>query len=156
MKYTESGVIEDDKRGGLRSTKVQDIHLERIERAIEENPTTTLKEIKILHFEEFQLSITETTVSRAISKLGITYKLIRILLTYSKLIVRPLHMSDDTIYMDERGFNLHLTRIFGRAPSRKRSEMFEKTWPGSKIVVIYNFRFHHTEDVKRFVEDRGH
>ncbi|KII69287.1 hypothetical protein RF11_04065 [Thelohanellus kitauei] len=78
-KYKESGVIEDDKRGGLRSTKVQDIHLERIERAIEENPTTTLKEIKILHFEEFQLSIRETTVSRAISKLGITYKLIRIL-----------------------------------------------------------------------------
>ncbi|KII67962.1 hypothetical protein RF11_01963 [Thelohanellus kitauei] len=58
-KYKESRVIEDDKGGGPRSTKVQDIHLERIEREIEENPTTILKEIKILLFEEFQLAITE-------------------------------------------------------------------------------------------------
>ncbi|KII71431.1 hypothetical protein RF11_02947 [Thelohanellus kitauei] len=77
-KYKESGVVEDEKRGGPRSTKVQDIHLERIERAIEENPTITLKEIKILQLEEFQLSITEKTVSRTISKLGIAYKLTKI------------------------------------------------------------------------------
>ncbi|KII64332.1 hypothetical protein RF11_01136 [Thelohanellus kitauei] len=77
-KYKESGVIEDDNRGGPRSTKVQDIHLERIEREIEENPTTILKEIKIILFEEFQLAITEKTVSRAISELGITNKLTRI------------------------------------------------------------------------------
>ncbi|KII63078.1 hypothetical protein RF11_09659 [Thelohanellus kitauei] len=66
-KDIESGEIQDEKREGPRSTKVKDIHFERIERAIKENPLTTLKEIKILLFEEFQLAIKEKTVSRTIS-----------------------------------------------------------------------------------------
>ncbi|KII61074.1 hypothetical protein RF11_05791 [Thelohanellus kitauei] len=99
-------------------------------------------------------------------------------------------MSDDTIYIDGTGFNLHLRRKFARAPSGKEghnisvctamhsgglfhfrarvrvynadefiqflSEMFVKTGPGSKNLVMDNVRFHHIENVKRFVENRGH
>ncbi|KII61121.1 hypothetical protein RF11_05841 [Thelohanellus kitauei] len=34
--------------------------------------------------------------------------------------------------------------------------MFVKTGPGSKNLVMDNVRFHYTENVKRFVENRGH
>ncbi|KII68217.1 hypothetical protein RF11_05461 [Thelohanellus kitauei] len=46
---------------------------------------------------------------------------------YDYLIVfyeTPLHMSDDTIYIDETGFNLHLRRKFGRAPGHERVSLF--------------------------------
>ncbi|KII70039.1 hypothetical protein RF11_08518 [Thelohanellus kitauei] len=140
-KYMATGEIEEDKRRGARGTKVNQIHYERIDEAIEENPTVTLKEIKIALLQEFNLMVTEKTISRVISKLEITYKLTRLVPisrnteetiqklydnaysffeVYLDFITRPLHMSDDAIYIDETGFNLHLRRKFGRSPSGKR------------------------------------
>ncbi|KII69795.1 hypothetical protein RF11_05897 [Thelohanellus kitauei] len=90
-------------------------------------------------------------------------------------------MSDDTIYIDETGFNLHLRRKFGRAPSRKRVSLVVTNSRGHNIsvcaamlsggllhfrarvgaarkknIVMDNVRFHHTENVKRYLKDRGH
>ncbi|KII71215.1 hypothetical protein RF11_09239 [Thelohanellus kitauei] len=83
-------------------------------------------------------------------------------------------MSDDAIYIDETGFNLHLRRKFAiyngrlvhfrsKVGSYNSNEFiqfltqtFERTGTGQKHLVMDNVRFHHTENVKNTVESRGH
>ncbi|KII61405.1 hypothetical protein RF11_12820 [Thelohanellus kitauei] len=55
--------------------------------------------------------------------------------THFKFIIRHLHMSDDTISIDETGFNLHLRRKFGRAPSGKRVSLVVTNSRGHNISV---------------------
>ncbi|KII68698.1 hypothetical protein RF11_01057 [Thelohanellus kitauei] len=54
---------------------------------------------------------------------------------YLDFITMPLHMSEDVIYIDETGFNLHLRRKFGRSLNGKRVAITVSSSKGVNIRV---------------------
>ena len=117
-----------DMRGGRRHGKVTDVHRAYMVTMVEENPRTTLSEIKEGLLRQFGLAVSKPTISKHLDALMYTLKMVRFeperantdankekrrefvnsLLNYQS---RNLPI----IYMDETNFNLHVTRKEGRS-----------------------------------------
>lgn len=76
-KYKADGSVIERPRGGARLTRLLETHKESIDAYLEQNPLLTLNEIKIRLLEDFNLTISNQTIARAIKSMKITYKLVR-------------------------------------------------------------------------------
>ncbi|KII67706.1 hypothetical protein RF11_07333 [Thelohanellus kitauei] len=122
--FQKDGLPGEDIRGGPRNIKVQEIHRNRIEMYIEENPAITLAQIKLKLQEDFNLTISIATVIRAIKRLKITYKLVRLvpLARNTPEVIEARFVYGQT-YFDRRDI---------RGRDRFQLTYPKKLWPDSK------------------------
>ena len=109
----------------------------------------TLAALKARLLTEFNISITEKTVSLWLTKAGFTFKLMRVLpisrntpeaidarRQYATMFLNDAPADrNDVIWVDESGFNLHLRRRHGRAISGHRAAVVVANSRGRNISI---------------------
>ena len=138
-----------EKKKGRPSLLTEEI-LSLIELSIENKNTLTLKELKRLIFESKQVSLSPTTIFRALNFLKLTRKRVQTVpiernsvQTKNKrfdfaFYMLPYVNSDPfkIIYLDESGFNCHLTRNYGRSISGTSPISLVPASPGKNLSLI--------------------
>lgn len=149
MRYNHSGELTSDKRGGARGIVLTNRVLARIEHYIEENPAATL--IQLQHkLREEGINISKSSVENALAHLEITLKKSRRELarvnepaTIEARKRFALEFAANApqdrakcIYIDECGFNLHLTRSQARSRRGTRARVVVPTVRGRNVTLI--------------------
>ena len=138
-----------DKRGGKRGQKVtEEIKLFLINR-IETDPLITLKQLSELVRLEFQITISQPTISKILQGALITLKTIRFVPNTAnndsnkarrKLYVETLlnYRSQEfpVVYVDETNFNLFISRSQGRSMAGSRVNVIRPASRGRNIHLI--------------------
>ena len=134
-RYEESGSMAPKKKGGAMSVKMVPDAYSELERLVESAADMTLRAMKEHLAEKIGVWVTEKTVSKALTKNGYTFKLIRLLpisrntidtisarKSYAEMFLRDAPADQrNVIWVDECGFNLHVRRKHGRARSGERA-----------------------------------
>jgi len=138
------------KVGGNNSFKLNNDVLLVIEQIVEEYPAATLKEIKRILFERIQVDISVSSVQNALHNLRITLKRFTRILdrvnspeTLKKrkdyaedFIHNAPNTNKNCIFIDESGFNLHLSRSTGRSRKGVRASITLPTVRGRTVSLI--------------------
>lgn len=156
-RYESDGcTIIERNRGGKRRCKLPDDVLNLIETLIEENPCTTLSNIKRKICEIKQINMSKTSVFNGLKQLCITLKnatmnfdrlncenTIKLRQTYA------LHFSqhapqpaDKLVFIDESGFNYHLRRTKARSKVNTAAHVIIPTARGRNVSLIAAMNFH--------------
>ncbi|CAG8454283.1 11651_t:CDS:2, partial [Scutellospora calospora] len=136
-------------RGGDRRLKLNDDHRLFLRRQMEINPSITINELYQKLIEQFNLQVIRSTVGQNIKKLGFTLKrlvpinesqnidttIVQRKEYVDNIFQENIDMYNDVIYINECGFNLHLTHSRGHASSRK-SAIKEVVKQRSKNITI--------------------
>jgi transposase len=123
--------------------------LEAISTWIDAQPDLTLQAICSRLIEEHQITVSQKTISTALTRLGFTFKLSRLIpmawdsptVIASRIAyVEQFHQSApldprDILWVDETGFNLHLRRRHGRARVGQRVNLVVPTNRGRNISI---------------------
>ena len=142
-RFEETGDMSAKKKGGQSLKKMTPEALQSLERWIDENADLTLRALGDMLREQLGVIVSKKTISMALTKLGITFKLLRTLplsrntteaiqsrREYAEIFLREMPADRRTIiWLDECGFNLHLRRRHGRARSGMRATV---TVPNSR------------------------
>jgi transposase len=151
--FEKEGKTSVKRRGGERRARViTEEHLDWLTGQLLENPSKTIKALTQELNEAFSLNppISRRTVHDAVAKKGaFTLKLsryepedfnapgrIKQRVTWCQQFLKKGWSMTDAVYIDEAGFNLHLTRRYGRAPKGQRACVVRPTQRGRNISVI--------------------
>jgi len=138
------------KVGGNNKVKLSDAIILLIEEIVENNPAATLKDIQKIIFDRQQITISITSIQNGLRKLRITLKKMSKVLdrvNSSETICKRkiyaedfLHNAPNTnkncIFIDESGFNLHLSRSLGRSKKGHVATITLPTVRGRMITLI--------------------
>lgn len=148
-RHEERGTSAPLPRGGARTTKMTPNALEIIGDWVDMRPDITLHELKSKLASEIGVVVTEKTISRALTKIGFTCKLLRAI-PLSRNCPATIQSRKDyaqkylgeappdhrnIVWVDECGFNLHLRRKFGRARKGDRASVGVANSRGRNISV---------------------
>jgi transposase len=148
-RFEITGSTELLKRGGAKNHKMTQSAYEALDAWVDERPDLTLAQLSAKLFETFHISVSNQSVSNALTKIGFTVKLLRTIPmsrnTPSTLQARKdfaqrflAEAPDDSrniVWIDEAGFNLHLRRKFGRARIGQRASIELPNSQGRNISV---------------------
>jgi transposase len=118
----ETGTTESLKRGGARNCKITRAAYDALDSWVDERPDMTLAQLSAKLFETFQISVSNQSVSNALTKIGFTVKLLQTIpmsrntpptlqarKDYAqKFLGKAPNDTRNIIWIDETGFNLHL------------------------------------------------
>jgi transposase len=123
--------------------------LEALTQWIEERPDLTLMQLAANIMRDFQISASTQAISKALTKIGFTVKLLRVIpigrncpaTVLARKLFAQKYLGDaptdprNIIWVDETGFNLHLRRRCGRARSGERASISVTNSRGANISV---------------------
>ena len=151
-RFESDGSLDTKPRGGNRFAVLEEEHLEWIAQRLEERPDTPIKHIRREMIDHFQMvpAVSMSTVSRNIrNRIEFSLKLIRyepVDYNSEQRIedrynwVRRLEDTNtlltDCVFLDESGFNLHLTRRFGRARKGQQATIVRPTQRGRNVSLM--------------------
>ncbi len=133
VRWRETGRVDPKPHGGGQPLRVQGEHLETLRAVSEKHNNATLPELRVLFVERTGVEVSEATISRALTRLGITRKKIsyhaserddneeidRKREAFLQGAARPGAL-DHYVFVDETGVNLGMARTYGRAPVGQR------------------------------------
>ena len=135
--------------GGARIKKMTPEAIEAVSRWVDEKPDSTLQELRNKLAIGLSIVVCKQTISRALTRIGYTVKLIRALpesrncpeTLQSRREYAQRFLGDapadrrNVIWVDETGFNLHLRRKYGRARIGNRASITVANNRGRNISV---------------------
>jgi transposase len=148
-RHEERGTSAPRARGGARTPKMTTSTMETMDAWVNDRPDITLRELKYKLAGDLGISVTEKTVSRALTKIGYTVKILRVIplsrncpeTIQARLEYAQRYLGDappdhkNIVWVDECGFNLHLRRRFGRARRGDRASVTVANGRGRNISV---------------------
>jgi transposase len=148
-RFEETGDMSAKKKHGQSPLKMTPEALQSLERWIDENADLTLRALGDMLREQLGVIVSKKTISKALTKLGFTFKLLRALplsrntteaiqsrKEYAEIFLRDMPADRRTIiWLDECGFNLHLRRRHGRARSGMRATVTVPNSRGHNLSV---------------------
>jgi transposase len=147
MEFTEESVAPIQERQ-FRS-KITPEGLHALDVWVSERPDMTLEGLANKLREEKGISVCKATISKAITKIGFTVKLLRaipISRNCPSTVLARVHYAQkflaeapidhrEIVWVDECGFNLHLRRKFGRARRGERASLAVANGRGQNISI---------------------
>jgi len=142
-RHETAGSLSIGSRGGATHFKITAAATEALTRWLEESPDTTLQALCDRLLTELSISVSKQSVSKILTKLGITIKLLRAIpvsrncpeTLQARLEYGHKFLNDapadrkNIIWVDECGFNLHIRRKYGRS---RRGEHATITVPNGR------------------------
>jgi transposase len=128
-KHQSVGSLVSATRGGAHRLKITQQALDLLSEWTDQRPDSTLNQLKTRLGNELNILVTEKTISRALTKIGFTMKILRTIPVSRNcpetVLARTVYAQrfleeapadhKHIVWVDECGFNLHLRRKFGRA-----------------------------------------
>jgi transposase len=147
--YESKGEFALNTRGGARTQKITTVALTQLGEWVDDRPDMTLDSHKIRLQSQLNISVSAKTISRALTKMGFTMKLMRTIpiarncsetIEARKIFAQMYHNDappdhNGIIWVDECGFNMHLRRKFGRARKGERASIEVANSRGRNISV---------------------
>jgi transposase len=123
--------------------------MEAVSASIDTRPDMTLRKLKCKLADDFGISVSEKTISSALTRIGYTVKILRVMplsrncpaTIQARLEYAQRYLGDappdhkNIVWVDECGFNLHLRRRFGRARRSDRASIAVANSRGRNISV---------------------
>jgi transposase len=148
-KYARTGDVSSARVRGHRPSKLDQAAKESIAQWIDERPDLTLKSLCQLLSSRHSISVSQKTMSLALTSLGFTIKILRsipasrnspkVLLAQKAYAHTFLSSAPpdqrNIIWADETGFNLYLRHRYGRAPVGERASVVVANSRGRNISV---------------------
>jgi len=144
-----NGVPIKKKKGKRTIGKIGLLERSFIEDLMAENPSTTLKEVKEKIFEEFNLVVSITTLSRAMHCLCFSHKKqvfvshtannvvnLQKRRVYCEKYIQYEAAQKDIIFIDESNFNLHCTRSKGWSRVGTRAKKKRVSAKGANLQML--------------------
>jgi transposase len=145
----QSGGTSNQQRRGQRPFKITAIGLASLAAWVDERPDMTLEQLSAKLFTEHAISTCKATISKALTRIGFTVKLVRTIplsrncpaTVLARKNYAQMFLGDappdrrDIVWVDECGFNLHLRRKFGRARRGDRANLSVANNRGQNISV---------------------
>jgi transposase len=151
QKFETDGSDTTKPRGGNKYPVLAQEHINYLVEQLDEHPDGTIDELTNGLNQNFDFSrpISRTAVSRVVrEQAGYTLKLLRSepedfnsgrriqeRMDWAREFLEMGRSMMDAVYVDEAGFNLHLTRRFGRAPRGRRATKVRPTQRGKNMSV---------------------
>jgi len=150
--FDEEGRTDKKQRGGNRHKVLQEEHIKWIREQLDLHPGLTIQDLHKALNQHFNSSppISLSAVSRAVRlEAGYSLKLLRYepedynsparinaRATWTQNFLELGFSMMDCVFVDESGFNLHLTRRFGRSPKGKRASQVRPTQRGRNVSLV--------------------
>jgi len=148
-KADATGPSTNNRWGGARSKKMTQEALDALSEWVHERPDITLRGVCDKLQREHSISVSQQTVSKALTHIGFTVKLIRATplsrncpstiqarREYSQRFLADAPVDcRDVIWVDKTGFNLHLRRKYGRAQKGNRATISVANSRGKNISI---------------------
>jgi len=134
---------------GRRPHKITQTALTAIAGWIDQRPDLTLHALCSKLLEAHSITVTQKTMSQALTKIGFTIKILRAIpisrnspdVVVARRVYAQMFLSDappdrrNIVWVDETGFNLHLRRKYGRARKGDRASIVVSNSRGRNISV---------------------
>lgn len=148
-RFVVSGNIFATKKGGAFQKKMTPAIEQALLDWVDNEADTTLKTLAERILNRFGIAVSQSTVSRALSRNGFTLKLLRQIpesrnspeviaarKDYANVFMRDQPIDRKCIvWVDETGFNLHLRRKYGRALAGLRANVVVANSRGANISI---------------------
>ncbi|MDY6966955.1 MAG: IS630 family transposase [Halobacteriota archaeon] len=146
-RYRETDSVGPKRRTQQTPSKLTPGHLAVLRRLVEEQNDATLEELRERLIAEIQVSVSRSTIDRALKKLGFDIKKKtfhadekeseRVQLKRVEFweLVRGI-LAKDLIFIDESGVNLALTRLQARAPKGQRAHGKRPQKRGQNVSIV--------------------
>jgi len=148
QRYRETGSVEPKAHGGGREAQLSGERLQRLDRIVEQHSDATLAELCKFVYKQEGIQVSESTMSRALWRLGLTRKKKSLHATErdQRPEVRkarqeyqtqmPEMEADKLIFVDESGVNRGMSRTYGWAPMGQRAEGSKPRNPGKNVSLV--------------------
>lgn len=148
-RYDSTGQMTRAAKGGAINTKISSSALQALLDWVDNEADVTLRSLSSKILAQFGITLSMSTISRVLTKNGFTLKLLRTIpecrnspdviaarrCYANELMSNPPIDRRCIIWVDETGFNLHLRRKYGRAPSGLRANVVVANSRGRNISI---------------------